>query len=133
VNFILIQHAVFSRDTAQQITLSKLRSYLRLYSSIEVGKMAGLNDIDEKEFTSRLLSYKSRVLSRQATSVGMPASNDERKSDLHYFIENGHLIVDSLTGKSDKTRAAERFFISGVRKHSDIRSDLQKVFEKHGL
>ena len=60
-------------------------------------------------------------------SAGTAASGD-----VHYFIENGDLIIEGAAGR-DKERAAERYFISGVRKHAEIAADLAKSFAKHGL
>jgi hypothetical protein len=71
------------------------------------------------------------IASTPATNADLLKIN--RNAGLHYFIENGHLIIDSLTGKSDKSRASERYFTSGVRKHADICGDLKKTFDKYGL
>lgn len=125
------QVALFSSETLRQISLVKLRSFLRLYSSIDVGKMASLNDTKEAEFTSKLLSYKSRskLIAEDAVDESC-GSGVVPQSDVHCYIELGNLIIDSVTGKNDKSRSAERYFISGVRKHAEICNDLSKSFAK---
>ena len=43
------QVAIFMTEVRQRVNLFKLKSYLRLYSSIELNKMASFNEISEEE------------------------------------------------------------------------------------
>lgn len=127
------QVANFSSETGRQISKVKIRSFLRLYSSIETKKMASLNDTSEDEFVSKLLAYKCRVSGRNSS---ISCEGDDLvvpQSDVHYYIDEGNLIIDSVTGKNDKSRMAERYFISGVRKHAEICNELKVSFAKNKL
>ena len=136
ISFIAFEGQVsyFSSETARQISKVKIRSFLRLYSSIELKKMASLNDTNEADFTSKLLAYKCSVSGGNSNiSTDKLSESNAQLSDVHYYIEQGNLFIDSVTGKNDKSRMAERYFVSGVRKHAELSNDLANSFKKMGL
>lgn len=133
------QVSIFMTEIHQQVALFKLRSYLRLYSSIELEKIATFNDIAESELMEKLLSsrHKSReiVFGSGAPDVSSSSSDSSTTvatvSDLNYFIENGNLVIGE--GRKSNRVANEKFFMSGIRKNAEITADLQKVFTKFGI
>ena len=42
-------------------------------------------------------------------------------------------MIEETASSSDRGRATERFFISGIRKHAEIAQDLKRNARKHGL
>ena len=98
----------------------KIRSFLRLYSSIRVKKMATLNDSTDEEFSGKLLAHKCRVIGLHSLSSEGIDPAKLPQSDVHYYIQCGNLMIESGSGKNEKRRATERYFTSGVRKHSEL-------------
>ena len=43
-----------------------------------------------------------------------------------FYIEGGAVHMEQSTSISDKSRAAERYFIAGIRKNAEIAADLRK-------
>jgi len=56
------QVATFMGDISQQVQLPKMRSYLKLYSSIGIKKLAAFNDVGEvSERSERALRKKRNI------------------------------------------------------------------------
>jgi len=126
-----------SSQLEQQLALVNLRTYLRLYSSINIEKLASLYDSTSEEFTAKLISFKHRVSGSQLTTsddIDIIDNNQlNSKSDMKFFINEQLLNIDSSTSKQGKGREIERFFLSSVRKNSQIRSDVARVIDKYVL
>ena len=114
------QIALFSNEVSRQVSKVKIRSFLRLYSSIRVKKMATLNDSTDEEFSGKLLAHKCRVIGLHSLSSEGIDPAKLPQSDVHYYIQCGNLMIESGSGKNEKSRATERYFTSGVRKHSEL-------------
>jgi translation initiation factor 3 subunit L len=131
---------VFITEAAQQISVLKIRSYLRLYASIDVSKLARFNDVSESVFISQLVSFKHKTVQEQ-TLPGQAGPSEKgvigdflvSTSDVHYYLQGESVFIDTSSSKSDKTRAIERHFISGIRKHNETKVEIKKSFRKYGL
>lgn len=120
---------VFMVEVAQNVAVLKLRSYLRLYAAIELPKLARFNDKDEADFTDQLISFAHKAVQVESTSAApFPSGVSKFTSDVHYVIEDGNVIIDARTARSDKGKAVEKDFMSGVRKHAEIVSDINIAF-----
>ena len=120
------QVKVFSVQTADQLTLVKLQSYLKLYSTVDVAKLATLSGVSTEDFVAQLISFKHRFSSSHTTSAPV-------MTDLNYFVEDGLLVIESSPGKLNKGKEAENFFLSSVRKNAELMSDLETSFVKYKL
>ena len=142
----MIRHqvSVLSNQISRQVSLVKLRSILKLYSSIPIKKLATLNDSSEEGLRSGIIAYKKNLLSSKLSSVsGYLDCNVEiqdviqligtNSSDIHFFIDGDDLIIDFTASGGGKARGIERYLLSGVRKHAEICGDLKNSFEKFGL
>lgn len=132
---VRMQVAVFVSEALQQARLLKLRSYTRMYSSIELAKLARFNESSEAEFVSQLVAYKHRSMqSRRTTTCGetVDAAGAQTSESL-YYIDAGALLIEAAPGGLDKSRAAERYFVAGIRKHAEITADLKRSAAKCGL
>ena len=141
----MIRHqvSVLSNQISRQVSLVKLRSILKLYSSIPIKKLATLNDSSEEGLRSGIIAYKKNLLSSKLSSVSGNDSNVEiqdviqsigtNSSDIHFFIDGDDLIIDFTASGGGKARGIERYLLSGVRKHAEICGDLKNSFEKIGL
>lgn len=134
------QVSIFIAECMQQTSVLKIRSYMRLYASIDISKLARFADVSEPSFISQLISLRHKSMEIQAAPVGEDAVSRRTKesirtstSDVQYHIKDQALMIDVATHKSDKSRAVERFFAAGVRKHSEIIKDLTRVFKQAGV
>lgn len=57
----LQQLKVFSDEVQQQAQLSTIRSFLKLYTTMPVAKLAGFLDLTEQEFRIQLLVFKHKM------------------------------------------------------------------------
>jgi translation initiation factor 3 subunit L len=64
--------SVFMSEVRQHAALLKLRSYMRLYSAVQVDKLARLNDSTEAELLSQLVAYKHKHSEAAASTTVMP-------------------------------------------------------------
>mmetsp|Transcript_12489 Transcript_12489/g.18870 ORF Transcript_12489/g.18870 Transcript_12489/m.18870 type:complete len:506 (+) Transcript_12489:79-1596(+) len=138
---IRAQVHIFMTEAKQQMSLLHLRSYLRLYSSIELSKLARFNDVSEEELVALLLSssHKNRQvrgcggqlsLDSSAPAVGT-SSAPSPVSDVSFRIQDGYLIIDHA--KESGPSSTERFFLSGIRKNAEFATDLDRIFRPYNM
>lgn len=108
----------FMNEMANQQTMRKLRSYMKLYTSISVDKLGRL--VMEEDFRSLLMSYKHKM--RQLEVKG---GSDEFGTvmDIHYFITNDIIHVD----EAEKQNRFEAYFISQISQSTDIMKDMEAI------
>jgi translation initiation factor 3 subunit L len=137
-----VQH--FMTEMAPHATLRKMRSYMSLYTSIEVEKLASFNDMKAEEFGPWLACFKHRMrqLERGAAMVapGTPAeavasggavvggtsSDADRVGtalDIHYYVSGNVVHVD----EAEKTRRFETFFMKQIENNDDILRQLENI------
>ena len=114
------QVSCFSREVQQHVAALKLRSYLRLYASIEIAKLAGFSDVTEEELVGQVLSYKLKLFHEQSSNGA------ECFSDVDYYVKDSSLFIDAISAKVEKRNAAERFFFAGVKKNTEIMNLMDK-------
>jgi translation initiation factor 3 subunit L len=69
--------------------IPKLRSYLKLYTSIDIEKLANFNDCSGSELTARLLAFKQKA-------IQLERSGEMRStSDVHFYVQNDMIVVDN--------------------------------------
>lgn len=134
-----LQIALFVSEVQHQVSLLRLRSYMRLYTSISLDKLARFNDISVAELISQLMSFKHKTMQEQSGQLGGGTGGGTRSStsDVQFHIQDGVLFVDAASAlssaQSDKGREVGRHFISGIRKHSEITEDISRIFARHGM
>jgi len=86
---------LFSQQASQQLGLAKIRSFLKLYTSIEVSKLAKFHGSTPDEFRSELLASK-HLLSQTECAAGLSPLDGAVKSalDVHFFVEGGLIQID---------------------------------------
>lgn len=119
-----LQVEQFLKEMDQQRTLGKLRSYMKLYTSIKVDKLAAFNDAEEEEFLARMLCCKHKMRQLETTNEGDPLTGDVGTAlDIHYYITGDMVHV----GAEEKIRRFENFFIKGIKGTDDILRDLVSI------
>lgn len=134
------QVSIFATEARQQLSVLSIRSFLRLYTSIELSKLARFNDVSDSDLMAQLMGFKHKTVQVQASAAmaGLSSSScagGERvsTSDVNYYIQDNAVFLDSTNTKAEKTRTIESFFTGGIRKHGEIQSDLTKFFNKVDL
>jgi translation initiation factor 3 subunit L len=89
---------------AAQQESRKLRSYMKLYTSIETQKLAAFHDQSEETFTSLLISYRTSDASRRS------GREIQEALDIHYHLNGNMVNVD----EAEKQRRFEDYFMKQI-------------------
>jgi len=140
-----LQVGQFMNEMSQQQTLRKLRSYMKLYTSISVGKLAAFNDTNE-EFLPLLLCYKHKMRQlekKKSSSDDDLDDNDDEDNggdknddevapldgtigtalDIHYYIVNDMVHVD----EAEKQRRFENYFMAQIAQNEEIMQEVDAI------
>merc|ERR1719491_1158164 len=129
----------FMNEMTSQQTMRKLRSYMKLYTSISVEKLGRL--VSEAEFESLLLCYKHKT--RQIQVDRLPPANADGTNDagveaapvspldgkvgtvmdIHYYIKDDIIHVD----EAEKQNRFENYFVSQISQCNDIIKDVEVI------
>ena len=109
-----VQH--FMNEMAAHSTLRKMRSYMSLYTSIEVEKLASFNDMRPDDFNPWLTCFKHKMRQLEGDKFGSAL-------DIHYNVAGNVVHVD----EAEKTRRFETFFMKQIKNGGDILRQLEKV------
>jgi translation initiation factor 3 subunit L len=123
---------VLMSDVKQQLTFQSLRAYMRLYSSIDLNKLARTHFTETHTLTilSKLLSFKHKMhqLHREEQPGShIPANVRRLATDVHYYIDDTTLHVDDA---STHAHTMESAFISAIHKHAEIVQSVQRAYEE---
>jgi translation initiation factor 3 subunit L len=120
-----LQVQQFMGEMATHVTLRKMRSYMSLYTSIEVEKLASFNDKKVQEFGPWLTcSNAESALPRRASSEGGWALTWTGLAlDIHYHVSGNVVHVD----EAEKTRRFETFFMKQIENNDDILRQLGNI------
>jgi len=112
-----LQILQFGKEMEAQHSSRKLRSYMKLYTSIAVSKLAAFNDMEEEEFLPLLLSFKHRM--RQLEEDGSYKS----ALDIHYHLSNDTVHVD----EAEKQRRFENYFMAQIAQNADLMKEIEAI------
>uniref|UniRef100_A0A8C5H9Z2 Eukaryotic translation initiation factor 3 subunit L n=1 Tax=Gouania willdenowi TaxID=441366 RepID=A0A8C5H9Z2_GOUWI len=113
------QLKVFAEEVQQQAQLSTIRSFLKLYTTMPVAKLAGFLDMTEQEFRIQLLVFKHKMKNLVWTS-GISALDGEFQSasEVDFYIDKDMIHIAD-------TKVARRygdFFIRQIHKFEESSS-----------
>ena len=126
------QVSSFTKDAGQLLTILKIRSYLRVYKSIELSKVAQMTSISEEEIKNQLQALQQRSTQYVPSTDGISAPTRVSTTDIQFTLHENILMIEEDISNS-KNDSAERFFKSSIRKHVDIMNDLNRCFRQYGL
>ncbi|KAM4021927.1 eukaryotic translation initiation factor 3 subunit L isoform 1-T1 [Anomaloglossus baeobatrachus] len=123
----LQQLKVFLDEVQQQAQLSTIRSFLKLYTTMPVAKLAGFLDLPEQEFRIQLLVFKHKMKNLVWTS-GISALEGEFQSasEVDFYIDKDMIHIAD-------TKVARRygdFFIRQIHKFEELNKTLKKMSQK---
>mmetsp|Transcript_26247 Transcript_26247/g.36802 ORF Transcript_26247/g.36802 Transcript_26247/m.36802 type:complete len:269 (+) Transcript_26247:2827-3633(+) len=139
----------FQTEMMSQHSTRKLRSYMKLYTSIDVVKLASFNDATasvskegaaESQFLPTLMAYKHKMKQLECTTN---EEEPQEKSlvqgqigsalDIHYYIttstnNGGGSMVH--VDEAEKQRRFENFFMGQIQQNIDILKDVEILSTK---
>uniref|UniRef100_H0ZJQ9 Eukaryotic translation initiation factor 3 subunit L n=267 Tax=Aves TaxID=8782 RepID=H0ZJQ9_TAEGU len=123
----LQQLKVFADEVQQQAQLSTIRSFLKLYTTMPVAKLAGFLDLTEQEFRIQLLVFKHKMKNLVWTS-GISALDGEFQSasEVDFYIDKDMIHIAD-------TKVARRygdFFIRQIHKFEELNRTLKKMGQR---
>lgn len=115
-----LQRTVFLNEVRQQLVLPTIHSYLSLYSTITVSKLASFMEQDsgkvsEHVFRTYLLRLKHKTC--QMTWTGGKPSEGERAciSDIAFYIDKDMVYVQNHASSSMQNRSQTQYFVDQIR------------------
>ncbi|KAL7486131.1 hypothetical protein ACHAW6_011732 [Cyclotella cf. meneghiniana] len=127
----------FMNEMAAHQTLRKMRSYMCLYTSIEVEKLATFNDMKVEDFEPWLTCFKHKmhqlergVATADSASKSPKGGAQQGKQDklgtamdIHYFVARNVVHVD----EAEKTRRFENFFMKQIANNDDVLRQMERL------
>jgi len=121
-----LQVKQFMNEMETHATLRKMRSYMTLYTSIGVEKLASFNDMKVEQFESWLTCFKHKMNQLERYSNADTAENKEKMGtamDIHYYVSGDIVHVD----EAEKVRRFENFFMEQIQNNNDILRQLEAI------
>ncbi|RDD37492.1 Eukaryotic translation initiation factor 3 subunit L [Trichoplax sp. H2] len=107
----------FVNEVKQQVAIPIIRSYLKLYTTMPVAKLAAFLDMDEDNFRAQLLSFKHKM-SNLVWTKGQRAIDGEfqTSSGVSFFIDEDMIHINDC---KVVPRYSE-FFLQQIRKYNEL-------------
>ncbi|EDV27724.1 uncharacterized protein TRIADDRAFT_63682 [Trichoplax adhaerens] len=107
----------FVNEVKQQVAIPIIRSYLKLYTTMPVAKLAAFLDMDEDNFRAQLLSFKHKM-SNLVWTKGQRAIDGEfqTSSGVSFFIDEDMIHINDC---KVVPRYSE-FFLQQIRKYNEV-------------
>ena len=119
------QIKLFNDEVLQQQKLSKIRSYLKLYTSIGLEKLARFNDETPAAFRAQLVGIKAKMRSNERLPIGAaPLDATATSSDIHFYVKGDMIHVDEPQTKAQRH---DDFFATQMKKYDDYINLVKKL------
>jgi len=119
-----LQLKVFMEEVQQQLMLPTIRSYLKLYTSINLEKMAVFMEMPPEEIRNHLLAFKHKMRNVVWTKGTSGLEGEfQSGSEVDFYIDRNMIHIAD-------TKVARRygdFFIRHVHKFDDLNRNLRKI------
>ena len=115
-----LQVKQFMNEMETHATLRKMRSYMTLYTSIGVDKLASFNDMKVEQFEPWLTCFKHKMTQLERDSS---AEKIGTAMDIHYHVSGNIVHVD----EAEKVRRFENFFMKQIQNNDDILRQLEAI------
>lgn len=122
-----LQIEVFLDEVKQQLPILVIRSYLKLYSTMPISKLASFLEMDPEKLSVQLLSYKHKMQSIVWTSGNSGLEGEfQSGSDVDFYIDKEMIHVAD-------TKVARRYadyFIRQIHKFEDLSRAVSHIGKK---
>ncbi|CAM9792255.1 unnamed protein product [Choristocarpus tenellus] len=127
-DFLEMQISLFCEEVRQQLLFPQIQSYLKLYTTIGLDKIARFNGIPEDDFSAQLVSMKHKL-----TQVEWGMSGDqsllEGKTglalDFNFFIEDNTVVIDEAVAREQQ--GYEKYFMAQISKCENITGQIARI------
>lgn len=116
-----LQQKQFNDQMKNQAATRQVRSYMKLYTQMEISKLAQFNEMEESEFISLLLCYKHKM--NQLEQSNGESSKTKSALDIHYYLNGTTVHVD----EAERQRRFENYFLSQIAQNADIMKDVEGI------
>jgi len=122
------QIRLFNEEVAAQASLTQIRSYLKLYTSIGLDKLARFNEVSPHIFRAQLVGIKAKLrATTQRNRIG--ASAPEPGGDdaaIHFYVKGDMIHVDEPT----KSTRHDDYFAAQMKKYEDYITTVKNLKAK---
>lgn len=115
------QMSLFIRDAKQQLFIPIVRSYMKLYTTMSVSKLASFMQMDEDTFRMLLIRYKHKTRQKKWQTGSVLQGEYTSQSDFNFYLREDmiHIVETKMA------RRYGEYFIRQINKFSDGIEDLQ--------
>lgn len=121
------QLKVFLKEAAHQELLPTIRSYLKLYTTLPISKLASFMDLPEEELITHLMCFKHKMRNMVWTKgTGALDGEFQSTSEVDFYIDKDMIHIAD-------TKVARRygdFFIRNIHKFDELNRMLDAI-QKH--
>lgn len=121
------QLKVFLKEAAHQELLPTIRSYLKLYTTLPISKLASFMDLPEEELITHLMCFKHKMRNMVWTKgTGALDGEFQSASEVDFYIDKDMIHIAD-------TKVARRygdFFIRNIHKFDELNRMLDAI-QKH--
>ena len=84
---------VFWSEVQQSLQLALVRSYLKLYSTLHIDKLAAFVQVDPEVFRAHLHQYKHKAAQRTWVSGPPHSGKFVPSSDVDFYVDDGLIHI----------------------------------------
>ena len=118
------QVQLYAQEMEPAIANLQLRSYLKLYTSLPVEKLAKFYDESVESFLPRLLSYKLRTRQfERGPEDSFMQGSWKGCLDIHYYVMGNEVNID----EAEKQRRFENYFVKQITQASEVCKDAAAI------
>lgn len=118
------QTLVFAEEMNQCAAGKTLRSYMKLYTSLTVEKLAHFHDLGVDDFIPLLLAYKLRMQQVERTTGSYLQGELKSAMDIHYYVDGENTVhVD----KPSSQRRFETYFAAQISQCAEIQKQAAAI------
>jgi translation initiation factor 3 subunit L len=108
---------LLEKELECQATFRKFRSYLKLYTTLNVDKLVGFGN-DRVTLTSMKLVQRQLECNESGEGESLKSA-----MDIHYYVQEDTISID----EAEKQRRFENYFLGQVEQSYDIRKDVNAI------
>ncbi|TPX71084.1 hypothetical protein SpCBS45565_g01309 [Spizellomyces sp. 'palustris'] len=119
------QQRIFMAEVRTQLLVPTIRSFLKLYTTLGVEKLAAFLDLPVDEVRTQLLVFKHKTRQRRYENGSVLEGDFGPTTDLDFYLKQDLIYI----AESKQGRRVGEWFIRHINKFEDIVSNMEKRHE----
>jgi translation initiation factor 3 subunit L len=122
---------VFLGEIQQHLDCLKLRSYLKLYASIDMERLASFNNISVVDLYEQLMCLRKKTEHSTLLTtndgdniVSVQSDKTVATTDIEFYIHQNVLVIDSLPSDISRKSQMKDFFVKGLHRNVESVKDV---------